>query len=289
MKLLLSGCIVLLSMIGFVSCQKEVEGSLTEQVGSDTTFLDRIYSLDSISPTQTDTFSKSFLIYDNQKRLKQALTYTVGEIDTFRTDYFYTGTDTLPFKSVDHTLSDIGLGLTYYRDTTFYQYDMNGKIIKDSSLERYVTGNQDFGVSVRDFGISGNKVVIDSRAYDLISGQYVLRNTSVYRKAVFVTTINGNIVQQTDTAFGFSTGIQLTYNNNPDPAYKVNKVHYPILYNDGDSEQKNLLISSVVTSPSSTNSFQYNYIYRSDGYPSTIWLTDQTGYKIKTVLFYKTL
>lgn len=289
MKLLLSGCIVLLFMIGVVSCQKEVEGSLTEQVGSDTTFLERVYSLDSISPTQTDTFSKSFLVYDNQKRLKQALTYTVGEIDTFRTDYFYTGTDTLPFKTVDHTLSDIGLGLTYYRDTTFFQYDMNGKIIKDSSLERYVTGNQDFGVSVRDFGISGNKVVVDSRAYDLISGQYVLRNTSVYRKAVFVTTINGNIVQQTDTAFGFSTGIQLTYNNNPDPAYKVNKVHYPILYNDGDSEQKNLLISSVVTSPSSTNSFQYNYIYRSDGYPSTIWLTDQTGYKIKTVLFYKTL
>lgn len=289
MKLLLSGCIVLLSMIGFVSCQKEVEGSLTEQVGSDTTFLDRVYSLDSISPTQTDTFSKSFLVYDNQKRLKQALTYTVGEIDTFRTDYFYTGTDTLPFKTVDHTLSDIGLGLTYYRDTTFFQYDMNGKIIKDSSLERYVTGNQDFGVSVRDFGISGNKVVVDSRAYDLISGQYVLRNTSVYRKAVFVTTINGNIVQQTDTAFGLLTGIQLTYSNNPDPAYKVNKVHYPILYNDGDSEQKNLLISSVVTSPSSTNSFQYNYIYRSDGYPTTIWLTDQTGYQIKTVLFYKTL
>jgi hypothetical protein len=274
-------------VIAFTACQKEIDGNLTEQSESDSIFLEKIYLLDSISPTQVDTFSKNIFSYDNQKRVRQSLSYSVGQIDTLRTDYFYVGNDSLPFKTVEHILSDIGLGLSYYRDTTFFQYNTSGKVVKDSSVEWYVTGNQNFGVLVNDFISIGNEVIINTRGYDFINGQYVL--SSSYRRAKFITLSNGNIVNQIDTVSGSSIElIQMSFDARPSPVYKAIKIHYPCLFSDEDA-QKNNPVDAMVTSASFTNRFTYNYLYRNDNYPSTEWVIDQTGYKIKTLYFYRTL
>jgi hypothetical protein len=286
----LSGILVLsmLSVILFSSCQKEIDWGFSNKPQSDSTFLERVYTLDSVSQTQVDTIYKVFLSYDNSKRLQKTLGYYVGDIDTFRVDYFYNGSEILPYKIVEHDLTDLGVGLEYYRDTVFYQYTNSGQVSKDSSIEWYVTGNQNFGISVSEFVNTGSKVVRTRRYYSFINGQYTLVGTD--SNAFLITLQGNNIINQIDTSTGSQyASIQLSYDGKPNPEYKVIKTHYPILLSDEEAQSNNAVDVVSTSSTPFTNHFMYSYIYRNDNYPLIQWATDQTGFTIKTLYFYKAL
>ena len=102
----------------FSSCQKEPDVDLGNDpappVDGDSTLLKMYVELDTTLPSGSDTTYKVIYTYDNQKRVKQV---TVLYDQYFeRGDYFYSGSDTLPYMLV----TDWRDFIDTYRDSLIY-------------------------------------------------------------------------------------------------------------------------------------------------------------------------
>lgn len=127
--------IILLLLLGglFISCQKEVNdfGAVVNppNVTNDSIYLDKMYELYN-NGTGLDTVAIIQFNYDAQKRITK---WTVTDVLTgpyIDYNYYYNGTDTIPFKTlfIDY---DPGTPDTIL---TFHTYDASGKNLQDSSL-----------------------------------------------------------------------------------------------------------------------------------------------------------
>ena len=86
----------------FSSCQKEVDGSLPDNVQNDSTYLDRLIMIDTTIAAPADTFMMIKYIYDSRKRVSKHiyLAKNGNSWDTASTnEFYYLGNDTLPYKA----------------------------------------------------------------------------------------------------------------------------------------------------------------------------------------------
>jgi hypothetical protein len=274
--------IVCLGILTLVSCQREVDDTPTDPSSTDHPLLSKFVEVDTVFTTPTDTQYSIQFKYDAQKRVTESVTksyfnYPLIDIETEK--YFYNGTDTLPFKAIAYYTDAVN----NYIDTVFLFYS-NGLIRKDSTISTNTTTGTFFGIDVKEFTAAGNNTLLAKRSY-------YTRNTSVpddtYNTTYLKTYNNGNIAIQEDadqdawsTQYGF---YELTFDNHPNPFYRV-KLPYPIIVDA--LVQKNNLLSHKQWSyspPLDQDHHTYSYVYKANGYPELVRITEVgnfvTGWK----------
>jgi hypothetical protein len=211
-KILLNLAVVF--CIGFTACQKEftIEVNLDPvdpPTTSDSIYLDHVYDLyDEGSGLDTQAISR--IVYDNLKRVTAIIDSSMDPaIPNDSLLYFYHGTDTLPYKLVDRTLSDPSFGYEY-RDSYFF-YDAQKRKTQDSVINTYVdmNGNSSVNTGVYNYSYGPQSIygevwqvdglvpgmqliykdtalvnaagdITSSKRYKLIGGNYVLNGTSTF-------------------------------------------------------------------------------------------------------------
>jgi hypothetical protein len=252
----------------FFSCQKEIHGDvLPATAKNDSTVLWKYIEFDTIFPPGQDTTSIYTFFYDNLKRIKQiqqvknfprfpgAFTYYIT------TDFFYSGSSALPYKTIELDKE----GITYV-DTSFYTYS-NGLVSTDSSVNYSINDNEFLFANIISFSATGNNVFVKVKE---------IYPSSVYQDSatLTITRQNGNIVTQQDPDNKITYSKQLKYDNNINPFYGVD-IHYPIFYehliNSFGAQKNNITEEIDFTNLAGTASHVYNtYTYRDDGYPLVV-------------------
>jgi len=276
MKILLHVFPVALISLFFFSCQKEVHGDIPQDVNpatqNDSILLSKYIELDTTLPSGADTMFQIRYTYDNEKRLKRY--YLTDYADEETVDFYYSGSDTLPYKTVDFwtNYGDV------YRDTIFYSY-INGLVSKDSIIEYNNSANQFFYTEVRSFTPVGSNTFLQHRHYSS-PGQSLPDDEA--KGTVYKTYQNGNIVVQDDSTslsigFAYSAHQEVKYDNKVNPFYKALPVRYPILYYWLIAQKNNPLENISWDDVSYPGHLLYSYTYRQDGYPISVKITDQVN------------
>ena len=144
-------CIAFICLFSVTSCQKgfEIDYTITDSTDTnppvnppvnppsgDSIYLDKIYTVEKIG-TSWDTTGVSHFKYDGLKRLIAVI--DTGEYDFGNekyytsTEYFYSGSDTMPFKSQSFSKDDNNKDTVY----SFFYYNSQKKI-KDSVFSRII-------------------------------------------------------------------------------------------------------------------------------------------------------
>jgi len=277
MKILLSLLCACFFAIFFSSCQREINFDLPANpnppTSADSTLLARFIDLDTTLPSGLDTIEQIFYSYDSQKRVKRC--FSTDYTDTETIDYFYSGTDSLPFKTVSvwTNYGDI------YRDTIFWSY-MNGVVSKDSTIEYDITtSNQFFSTETVIYTPGGNNILLQSRIYHAPGPLAPVFDQ--WSGTIVQTRQNGDITMQDDTThfhviYTDRAHMEANYDNKINPFYRV-ETPYPILRKS--NVQKNNVVEELSWDvPSSLYSHNfYTYTYRADGYPTSVKLASSLG------------
>ncbi len=279
MKVLTGIIILALSVIGITSCQKEIDWALNNRTQSDSTFLTKVITLDTTMPAGTDTVQKIFFTYDNARRLTGLYTYLVGSTDTSIYDFRYTGTDSIPYMTINKEIGYNGPG-TYLIDSIFY-YCTNTIVTKDSSIQWVYPGNIYDATFTRTFVTSLPLTKVYFREYTYVGSILTLTN---YDSALYnVNYISGNLSSQTKIGGGaaFYNSVQASYDNKNNPLGKIVKFRYSCFenfnFNDWELQQNNPVQSQYQETSSFSGTDQYTYKYRVDGYPVSSTFFDSNG------------
>jgi len=262
---------IIFALTGFLfSCQREVDNDLPSTnpnpATNDSILLAKYVELDTTFSSGQDTTNIYTFTYDNLKRIKR-----IYQVENFlgspqvtyyiTTDFFYTGSDTLPYKTIE--LDQEGIS---YTDTSFYTYS-NGLVRSDSSVNYRVNNNELLLISTISFSATGNNIFAKSK--EVYFNPAILSEDS---STLTIVRQNGNIITQQDPVNAISDDMQLSYDNKINPFFKAD-IHYPIfwehLFNSFDAQKNNM--TEEITSNSHV---QYTYTYRTDGYPLTVRKTD---------------
>jgi hypothetical protein len=289
MKTVVGGLVLVSFVLGFSSCQKEIDWGLNIPTQNDSSYLDKVIFIDTTLPSGTGTIGKHVFIYDNMKRLTNiTLSYGTGFSDSAIQDLFYTGNETLPFK---HVYRDVYSGLNIV-DTIYYYY--SGSVVARDSVNRWNLGSgANLGAKVFEFTINGPTVNIRDKDYNFVSGNYVLASDNL--SVVNISGSGGNFISQSIVS-GSSAyeSVQASYDNKFNPLSKVFKVKYPIFESRSNESwliQKNNALQIQFMEPFSTQETDvYTYVYRTDNYPvSATFSSTRGGNYNKLLYFYKTL
>ncbi|MBL7749664.1 MAG: hypothetical protein JNM19_19660 [Chitinophagaceae bacterium] len=290
MKLLFSGCIVLLMLFGFTSCQREVDGTLTPESFTDSS-ISRIVVLDTTTfASGLDTAQTIEFLYDGSGRLItfHSVYYNPGVSGAgrFNADeeirYQYTGADTLPAKLFSK-YTDIAGGTTDY-DTSFLTYS-GGMVARDSffSAPDYV---------VAEFNkLSENRYKVFHKINNGMGGQVI---DTAY---INLTYQNGNLIKEVDSLWlpggGWTvTSMNVMYDNKPNPLRSIS-IPYPAPFNQfylsgiGVAPLSNRSMNNELSEMNSIGTFVLllSYQYGPTGLPKII--RDDNG--LKFFYFYKML
>jgi hypothetical protein len=291
MKTVAGFLIVVSFVVGFISCQKEIDGGVTNNPQSDSSYLDKLFALDTTLPSGMDTVEKAYFIYDNSKRLGKLTDYFFGPsyTDTSIREFFYSGNSTTPYKEIYNDF----YSSAHEVDTIYYTFS-NGVVTKDSIISWILSTNSPLGVRASDYVSQGNSVSIYYRDYSLISGNYVLVGSNI--STCTTTYSGGNQISQIRTS-GYSTfnNVQVTYDNKLNPFAKVLKNKYPYFgsYPGFDWLVQNNNPKTIHYQEQPSDPYQdeqYTYIYRADNYPSSATFFSNQGWPSnKFLFFYKSL
>ncbi len=272
--------VLLFSILVFISCGKDHNPDNSNPPVPDTndsTYLDSIYIIGNPG-SFLDTGNIVIYHYDNLKRL--ASTSNLREtapassvyIDGGSSTFYYNGNDTLPYKLVAYSNSDIN----NYVDTStsFYNYDANGNKIKDST--RFSSSDittYTLKTTVTDYTYSAGKMVgytVENDVYPN-TNQVVSKDTATLdSKGNVITNVKYIVTGATENLALTSTG---TYDNHPGPYTKItafkamrqfaesDNVLY-LSYNNYLTIDHNQLLPSIETIHSSAT-----YQYLANGYP----------------------
>ncbi len=298
--------------ISFSSCEKELStengNSPTGNSGftssSDSNYLSKITFIDrqtGVSDTGVRTFT-----YDNLKRVTSMDTRWTNHISASAdltndfVNYYYTGTDTLPFK-VRYIRSE-GMDI----DSTFryLSYNSAGKLLRDSAMD-YDHSSGGYIITKITGGLSyaSNMIYGNTRSlilYDLnnLADSYTIKDTLTLSTAGNVTerrelVESDNISVPTD--FYLHT---LTYNNKPSPYVRVNVNNiFPVLQRQYDlsfeqmgsknnrSSVKEEFFSNGVSYGVYFSDISNGYTYRSDGMPVQLLESDPVSTDFSKAIF----
>lgn len=297
MKTFLSGLVMLVLVVGFSSCQKEIENPTIVRTGADSTIISRYIGLDTTALPGRDTIFKILFDYDAQGRFIRETEYfkstgsstTTLYDDTVTVNYVYKGTDTLPYKAFKVARSYDGKQMD-----TVYLFYQNQVIIKDSTRRwalEYIGGATMESIEVNKYVINASNVTATQYLVNTLTPAVwppACPGTTVYSQ----TFLNGNITSETGaytscSGTGNSSFIG-AYDNKPNPLYAI-RIPFPILTSIGvvGSVQKNNVTGTGTVLPG--DNLVYNYTYRSDGYPLIVRILD-VGFpadSYKAVFVYK--
>ncbi len=149
----------------FISCQKEISidngntPAPNPTVG-DSTYLTKIYAAEFYG-AGLDTFGINTVFYDNLKRVTSIIDSLKQPtlVIQLSTEYFYSFTDTLPYKSIKKGYGSSGaLSQT---DTFFHFYNPGARRIKDSIIRpgSVNPGSWDKTVTVINYQYTGNSIL----------------------------------------------------------------------------------------------------------------------------------
>lgn len=255
--------------------------------------------LDTTRTAPNDTLRVIYFTYDNSDRLTKVSTIYynwTGAPDTtsFNQPYwstrsfYYNGTDTMPFKTINARRSNVGFAWII-KDTSYRKYDAASRLISDSSYTYgYISGNINpgsFGSNFMSYTYGAQYVV--RKLYTITHNGAPLEVDSVLQSAA-----NGNVYYQKDPRpvspnFGYTLHptCNFIFDNHPNPMNKNGAFTEPIYnsYNDfgigvNFENQKNnyTSVKKSVPIPSGSNDieFTYKYTYLSDGYPASVSITN---------------
>ena len=280
----------LLIILLFSSCQKELDIDLPtggNGTTNDSTVLWKYLQVDTKLPPGLDTLGFSLFEYDNQDRISKINLYDRSDTSSSsaytghaETKYYYSGNDTLPFKTTFFT-NDFGFAMT---DTIYYNYQQ-GFVSYDSSISFL---DDPFGptryMTVRNFSNGGSNVASNQKTYTWIypSPPFLCESNLIY----VIGYLNGNIVSENGSSTGCGVGgwdIQASYDNKVNPFYSLSIPYRTLLDSRGffQLQQKNNTTETV--SSSMNQHTKSSYTYRNDGYPLVVRVQDlfdiDHGYK----------
>lgn len=251
------------------SCQKEIDWRTPEKSPvDDGRVLSKYVELDTTLPSGKDTTNVYTFTYDNVHRIKRI--YQVQSFNGIRTaeittDFFYNGSETNPFKTIE-----VDKEAETYVDTSFYTYS-NGFVRSDSSVFYSLTGNEFLFAYVISFSVNGNSVFVKFKQSTVASSYEDTATLTVTRQ-------NGNIIKQQDADNTINYSMDAKYDNKINPFYAID-IHYPIIYehlfNAFNAQKNNLIERTASTTLTGVESHLiYTYSYRNDGYPLTVNMQD---------------
>jgi len=296
----------LVLLIFVSSCQREVEGDLTDDVINDNIYIDRIVEVDTTYPSGLDTTYKDQLYYDAQKRLIRVVetyfdagTHTVNS--TLILDRFYSGNDSVPFKIAVEEAYSTG---EIYKDTGFLYYNNNNRIIKDSVVS-YDTGIPLHKKVELFFDEGGGKYLVTRTTNNYITGSFMFAD-SVRLTRTFS---SGNLVSSSDSTFSAMGGplqsvfrYTLSHDNKKNPFIKLALPYLALQmfgsigmgenlpqFSSRNNHTSYTLFSWAGGSPN-TNSGEVRYVYDNNDYPVLIRYTSTSSPNPqKLFIYYRTL
>lgn len=290
----------------FSGCQKEITVTetptvpITPTVG-DSTLLLKYMEVDSIPGSLQDTSKIVQFGYDAQKRLTSVYsTFTTNPVDnlTFyeKYTYQYNGADTLPARMMKEFREGADtLNFTFNRDTAYYTYNTAGKLIADSTRknERNNFGEKRYYSTKKFSYFTGYTLVAGSTDYNT--------TVEVSLDSLAVTTSGNNITSltvhnyslpgmQSTALFSFS----FTYDNHVNPFFYLPGMHSIAPYFEYEGGPVNTLqpnnaltISQNDIGAGVTINESITYSYKSNGYPSTLYSTQNSSSAGSTTRYYK--
>ena len=325
---------IIFSLVAFAAiflsaCQKDftvetttarVDSTITPTT-SDSVYLDRYYyiEINSSGANGLDTGIRTHYQYDNLKRVK-IICDTINEpffsaIKTYeKIEYFYNGNDTLPNKRISYWYKYSSVpALPGSRDTavSFYTYNINGKIILDSTIESGLTfpSTNHLHKYINNFSYSGNKIISLMQKTNLLSTTG-LGLERLHRDTLTLDAI-GNVTSSKIQSVYFYpsnssnyTANNFTYDNKQSPVSKQNiKQFYNYFYNRnidlpirfGFTPYNNIVSSQEVNGPIVNGNFANSISYNAKGFPFLLLLnypvtpTNFFPYSDKFTFIYKAL
>lgn len=276
-----------------ISCKKETNSTETPNTTTpaDSSYLSVIYDIFQ-NGAIVDTVASMTYFYDANKRvskLKDSVWNPTIDYKTETTIYFYHGTDTLPYRSTQTTVWVAARPDEIIN--SFYFYNAAGLRVKDSVIApsyHYVALQQ----------YQPDKI-ISSRVDSFFSPPAYNFFYKENRKDTATLDANGNVISNISrhgtTEIYRST---VTYDNHPTPSAKLSNAKTLALFPTGETlfmemSQKNNRLKIVETytlnnQPPITNyedDLTGKYIYKTNGYPSKITVTDPSTGEINIASF----
>jgi hypothetical protein len=282
------------------SCQKDTvsQNNVTpiDTIPNTTTsgpLLKEYYSIDTTVMSTLDTVVRGYFYYDGQDRPVSVVSYLTSPLNgdtTGTTSYrfFYSGTDSLAYMSIDSYADYVNGTLTQSSSDTFYYSFSNGECNSDSNYAYDAQNIPSYAVHQYQY-LAADKMKID---YTIHYGSN-LPTAYIYSTTLYQSFDGSDILHQIDTTIRtFPASNQwskeehtASYLPNPNPFAKFsNAVRRPKLagdisiYSQREAPRKlyaqhncihDGFTGSTVTSHDEWN-VQYAYIFRADGYPSEI-------------------
>jgi hypothetical protein len=280
-----------------ISCQKELSNE--NGIGitpppltvTDSNYIDTVYEFETRTGI-TDTTAYYSYKYDAQKRVVsinwQWADFALPYQDSGSIRYFYSGTDSLPARSL---LTATYNGMLVF-DTTvnFYTYDIGARLTKDSTV-----------AAERDVSFPYYRLRHYTDVYNYPAGKIVRQSSDLpviepdpaaypptFTMDTVITGANQNpvssvsyVAYNTPAAFSKDYTTAITYDNNPNPYYKLNifKTFSPIpvvegpgFFSDFIGKNNFTIYNTIYTGSSSTipytNSFLVNGYIKTSSYPA---------------------
>jgi hypothetical protein len=269
-------------VVGFTSCQREIDPSILNRPVNDSGYIKMFFTRDTTFISKLDTLEKFLFFYDASKRIKRVDFYDYkpgvsGVQDFGFVERSYKGIDTLPYKVVFK-----GVGSSVI-DSTFI-FRTNGIVEKDST----VTDNQTRIMSY--YLWTSSERIIQRRLHYNAAGNHVYTDSSLLiRKWVTPSKLSSSdsIYNGPPNSVLFDFGLLYTtdYDNKPNPFKMMAAGGYPVDALEVVSEPglffgakyRNNIIKFTFTIPPPLYTYTNTYFYRSDGLPVTMYTNaDQT-------------
>jgi hypothetical protein len=325
---------ILLSLITFIAfylsaCQKDftIENnvvsrvdSLNNPVAGDSVYLDSYYYIE-INATGLngfDTGTRAHYYYDNLKRVKTVIDtsnepfYQIIKLYS-RIEYFYNGTDSLPYKAINYG-EKIG-GPYPHKDTlsSFYIYDTNGQLVIDSTISAKKTSSTSSGIvdyeitkKIKKFTYNSNKIYNFQQETNLLGTisiglQTIIKDTAVLDGIGNILSVNSSSTQINPSITTTYSSATYNYDNKPSPVSRLNikkLYNYDYIGNDidytriGFTSFNNILkIHSVFGSVVNDYDLTNGYSYKLNGFPflALINYPGTFNYTDKHIYIYKAL
>ena len=265
---------------------------------SEKTALSKFILIDTSRTAPNDTVEIIYFKYDDQSRIvaMNDINYNwTGHPDTTtfnsqyweESTYYYKGADTLPYMRLIKNVDNLGL-TRIMTDTSYRDYDAKGRLVKDSSINFSIISGGIYK-TYRDMVVKYSyPYPLLVRTIKLFSSPYTTHTDSLQQ-----TIVDGNVVYQKDprpvsTKYTLWPTCHFTFDSHPNPMYRNGFCVEPAysFYNFFGigikyENQKNnyLMVSKHLPVPTGSSDFEflYDYTYRSDGYPATVFLTLKDG------------
>ena len=262
----------------------EIPHNTANNAGDDSTYVDYYAIIE-----DNDTVYKMHYVYDHLKRVVEMYDteYDPQPIVAERYNYFYNGTDTLPFKMV---FSIDGTPFFMETTTTFFYYNNMGLRIKDSSVTDRVwkdngTITDQFTYrSLAYYTYQDNKIFGYTKDSILLEmGTNMSHYTSKYDTAT--TDARGNIIHsirvenymENNQLVPYRDVATMTYDNHINPLFKLTNRQTFLVFPWGETLFRDFVQPNNRTSIIETNvkwqdnySQYYTFGYLNNGYPDTI-------------------